>query len=49
MAAALDDRYVSSPPPALVVVKSETASAQAIGFHPAKALQKLRSLSRRKR
>jgi hypothetical protein len=49
MAAALDDRYVSSPPPALMVVKSETASAQAIGFDPAKALRKLQSLSRPKR
>jgi hypothetical protein len=49
MAAALDDRHVSSPPPALMVVKSETASAQAIGFDPAKALRKLQSLSRPKR
>jgi hypothetical protein len=49
MAAALDDRYVNSPPPALVVVKSETAAAQAIVFDPAKALRKLQSLSRRKR
>jgi hypothetical protein len=32
MAAALDDRYVSSPPPALMVVKSETASAQAMSL-----------------
>jgi hypothetical protein len=33
----------------LVVVKSDTASAQAIGFDPAKALRKLQSLSRHKR
>jgi hypothetical protein len=49
MAAALDDRHVSSPPPALMVVKSETASAQAIGFDPVKTLKLQRSLSRRKR